>query len=55
MMTFDPGPGWREVDRPTAAVAREALLWRGPRGSVPRIRAWVPVEDASAAEAEDSS
>lgn len=39
-MTFDPGPAWREVPRPVAAVAPEAVSHR--QNHV--VRTWVPVD-----------
>lgn len=39
---WTPGPGWREVPRPVAAAAPEAIVHRAPKGTDDRIRAWVP-------------
>lgn len=47
MTEFTPPPGWHEVERPVAAVAHEALLYRAPRGTERRIRAYVRDEEES--------
>lgn len=37
MSDFDPGPEWREVERPVAAVAPEAVSYRANH----QVRTWV--------------
>lgn len=40
MSDFDPGTGWREVERPVAAVAPEAVSHRKDH----IVRTWIPKE-----------